>query len=228
VLDDAHLNTLPPLMLSSEPNVIENPDFDHWLGNLYQALLGRDFGPAERQYYVNAHAAGVSRDDIVQGFLNSPERRGNIVADWYARYLGRALDAGGRAYWLSVWAQSSAESVEAGILGSGEYFQRVGGTNAAWVDAMYAQVLGRTGGAAEKQFWVDRAQSSQRPLLSQQFVNSDEHRLLGIGSWYRNYLGRTAETAGAQFWLQKQKTGLKPERIQSSILTSLEFQKMVW
>ena len=65
-------------------------------------------------------------------------------------------------------------------------------------------------------------------MLSQQFVNSDEHRLLGIGSWYRNYLGRTAETAGAQFWLQKQKSGFKPERIQSSILTSLEFQKMVW
>lgn len=228
LLASVPVNTLPPLLLAADPVVIDNPDFDHWLDNLYQALLGRDFAPAERQYYVNIHAAGASRDDIVQGFINSPERRGNIIAGWYDRYLNRALDAGGRSHWLGVWAQSGAEAVEAGILSSGEFFQFVGGTNSAWVDAMYAQVLGRTAGASEKQFWLDKANLSQRQLLSQQFVSSDEHRLLGIASWYRIYLGRNPETGGAQYWLQKQKSGFKPEKIQSSILTSLEFQKMVW
>lgn len=228
LLNSVPVNTLPPLQLATDPGLVENPDFNHWLDNLYQALLGRDASDAELQYYINAHAAGASRDDIVQGFLNSPERRGNLVNDWYNRYLGRSLDAGGRAYWLNVWANSGAEAVESGILGSGEFFQRVGGANGAWVDAMYTQVLGRTAGPTEKQFWVDKANLSERQLLSQLFVNSDEHRLLGIASWYRNYLSRDPELGGSQFWLQKQKSGLKPEKIQSSILTSLEFQKMVW
>lgn len=227
-LDAANVNTAPPLQAVALPQLIENPDFEHWLDNLYQALLGRDFAPSEFNYYFNAQANGASRDAIVQGFLNSPERRAGIVDDWYDRYLGRSLDAGGRAYWLGVWAQTGAESVEAGILGSGEFLTRVGGTNQAWVDAMYMQVLGRTGSAGERQFWVDKLATTTRPILAQAFVSSDEHRLLNTAGWYRNYLGRSPETGGAQFWLGKLKSGVKPESVQSSILVSMEFQKMVW
>jgi len=227
-LNDADFILDPPAVAVAEPELVVNPSFEHWLDNLYQALLGRDFVPSELQYYAKVSAAGASREAIAQGFLNSPERRANFIDGWYNRYLGRPLDAGGRAYWLNVWAQQDGESVEAAILGSGEFFQRVGGTNQLWVEAMYSQVLGRTGSAAEVQFWVARAASTPRALIAKQFVTSDEYRLHVVASWYQNYLTRAPEAGGAQYWLNKLKTGLKAEVIQSSILVSTEFQQMPW
>ena len=71
-------------------------------------------------------AAGPSR--VVAGVLESQEALGRAVAQAFAAYLRRPLDAGG---WLSWMPQALAsadpmETVAVGVLISDEYYRTVG------------------------------------------------------------------------------------------------------
>jgi hypothetical protein len=82
-----------------------------------------------------------------------------LVDSWYRMYLGRsALNDPASAGWINLLRQGgSPASVLAGILGSPEYFNRVGGTMPAFVTAVYRDVVGRPPTPGELNFWLRRA-----------------------------------------------------------------------
>ena len=63
---------------------------------------------------------------------------------FYHALLGRAADPAGRGLFTSLLATgASHEQIRAAILASDEYFQRAGGTERGFLEALYHDVLGR-------------------------------------------------------------------------------------
>jgi hypothetical protein len=72
-------------------------------------------------------AAGTPRGAITGGFTFSHENHTNLVSGWYQRYLGRAGDPGGIAYWAGYLDRGGRdETIESGLIGSPEYLAGAG------------------------------------------------------------------------------------------------------
>src|ERR1051326_2907826 len=80
-----------------------------------------------------------------------------LVQSWYARYLHRAVEPLGYQAWVTRLRNGDAPpSVEAGILGSGEYFELHGNDPARFITGLYLDVLGRYPSHTEVGIWLDR------------------------------------------------------------------------
>ncbi|HEX7448452.1 MAG TPA: DUF4214 domain-containing protein, partial [Pirellulales bacterium] len=218
-----------------------------WVARMYSEVLGRTTQPgdAEINYWVGQLNAGMTRTQVAQFFVTSPERRSHVIADLYETYLGRAVDPAGLSYWLGVWnANQGPEQVQAGIIGSQEFFQTAGGTPQAWVTALYQNLFERNPGPSEVAYWVGVIQTQSRASVVLGFVTSDEYRLnllRGIpndpddpdgtndpnepndSGWYVQYLHRPIDQSGALYWLNQMKAGYPQEAILEGILGSDEY-----
>jgi hypothetical protein len=95
-----------------------------------------------------------------------------LVDSWYRAYLGRtALNDPTSAGWVNLLRRGSPPaSVLAGILGSAEYFHRVGGTMPAFIRAVYRDVVGRPPTPGELRFWLRRANIQSRQDIANEIL----------------------------------------------------------
>ncbi len=95
-----------------------------WVANLYSEVLGRTPSTSEVQYWVaRIGDSGAGRFSVAMGFLGSNEHLGQVVDGYYRHLLGRAVDPGGRAAWISrIYAGMRLEAVVGGIIASNEYW----------------------------------------------------------------------------------------------------------
>lgn len=197
----------------------------HWTSSLYLDVLGRNASFGEWLAWARKVTDGADRGSVASAFIGSVERRSAVIEGLYERYLGRAADAGGLNYWIGIWnATGGPEHVQAGIIGSPEYYATAGGTDAAWVTALYQNILSRAVDQAGLNFWVQYIQNHSKQSVVLGFVTSDEYRLGLIASWYQDYLRRPIEGSGAQYWLQRMRQGFPQEFIQIGILASDEYR----
>ncbi len=203
-----------------------------WLDNLYHDVLGRDPSYDEWNAWSQSVDQGIfTPAQVATLFLSSPEYRGGIINQLYQQYLGRDVDPAGLNFWLSVWqANDGPETVQAGIIGSAEYYHTAGqahpdlSADAAWVTALYQNILHREVDAAGLAFWVNYIQTHSKQSVVIGFVTSNEYRLGLIQGWFSDYLGRTLDAGGANYWLVQMQLGASQESIQVGILSSAEYQ----
>ena len=90
------------------------------------------------------------------------------VDSWYRTYLGRsALNAPGAAGWINLMRQGATPtSVICGILGSDEYYYRVGGTMPAFIQALYRNALQQPLSQSAYNFWLQRAYTHTRQQIA--------------------------------------------------------------
>jgi hypothetical protein len=203
--------------------------FDYrWVERLYLEVLLRAPAQTEVLYWVGALERGQSRQQIADFFVSSIERRSRLINELYIQYLGRGVDSAGLNFWLGIWAANRGpERVQAGIIGSLEYFNRSGatpGNPGPWVVALYRNILNRDPSPAEVAFWVASLASTSREAVVMGFVTSDEYRLSVIRGFYQTFLRRDIDAGGAAFWLQQMKNGLGQEVILAGILASEEYR----
>lgn len=203
--------------------------FDYrWVERVYKEIMLRNAGESEVLFWVGNLEKGMSRQQVAEFFVASVERRSRIINQLYNDYLGRNVDGAGLKYWLGVWAANRGpERVQAGIIGTLEYFVRSGATQAnpgPWVQALYQNILNRSASASDVAYWVGVLRSTSRETVVYGFVTSDEYRLTVIGGFYSTYLKRTLDAAGGQYWLNQMKNGVTQEQILSGILASDEYR----
>lgn len=92
----------------------------------YLRILGRTPAPAERDGWVGALDDGHGRDVVAAAIYDSEESRRIRVAALYDRFLGRAPEPGGHAYWTDVLADSEDLSLALYLAASDEYWLRSG------------------------------------------------------------------------------------------------------
>ena len=92
------------------------------MDGLFCTLLGRHADPGSA-VFVNALAgATLTRMQVVQDVLSSPEYLRDLVHGWFLSYLRRADPAAEQFYTGVLEHGASNEQVIAAILGSGAYF----------------------------------------------------------------------------------------------------------
>jgi hypothetical protein len=110
-----------------------------WIRSAYRDTLDRNASPAEVAGVFNVLANGtISMTNLVTYLLTSAEGRAAFLQQQFQRYLGRAASPGDISVFLNY---ARREDVEIVLISSPEYFIRAGGNNAAYVQAVYRDVI---------------------------------------------------------------------------------------
>jgi SpoIID/LytB domain protein len=144
----------------------------------YRRIVGRPPTADEARRGAEVVRAG-SRHDLADRLVRSDGFAGTLVDDLYRRALGREADADGRSYWVRTMADGlKYELVGTLFYGSPEFVKLSGGTDEAFVEALYHNILGRGSDAAGRRYWLDQLASGRaRPDdVANAFYRSIESR----------------------------------------------------
>ena len=141
----------------------------------------------------------ITPAEVAADLINSTEFRTNTIRSLYQSILGRPADQAGLDSWLGFFAAGgTVEQMKAQFYGSDEFFNSVGGSNTALVNAFYAGFLNRTPDATGLQVWVGQLdQGVPRSTVAERIENlSLEGAQLIVTHAYETYLAasRTLST----------------------------------
>lgn len=149
----------------------------------YLDFLGRTPSNGDLDYYGEMLDYGTKTPDwLMQYFLESTEgdSKTQCIARLYQAFYKRLPDTEGYLYWMDA-RRSGAWSVYriAEQFARAPEFKTMYGTlsNAAYVDLVYQNVLGRAPDAAGKQYWVDQLEAGvTRGRVMTGFSESPEYK----------------------------------------------------
>ena len=190
-------------------------------------VLGRALDSAGLAYWTQQLDQSTPRSTVIGSIDHSDEYFESIIEPDYQRYLGRVADATGLNYWTARMRQGlTDEHLEAGFIGSAEFFQKAGGTNQGWVDAMYQSLLGRGADTAGETYWVGQlAGGAERADVAFGFSGSLERERQRIQDDYFQYLGRTADQQGVDYWINQFANGVPNEQLITGFVASDEYYR---
>ena len=115
-----------------------------FLATVYQGELGRDLDATGVSYWGTLLSQTGDRTQVAAGILSSTEYLNKEVWTDYGTLLGRAPDASGWFTFVHALRDGATpQDVQATILGSNEFYARVGGNTLDYLDALYHDVLNR-------------------------------------------------------------------------------------
>jgi uncharacterized protein (TIGR03118 family) len=197
-----------------------------FLAAAYIEVLGRPVDPAGLVFWDQLLNSGVSRIDVVNRIDHSAEYfASSVVTPNYGQLLGRTPDPAGLAFWVNAMqAGLSDHQFEADLLASQEFYLRAGGTPASFVDALYADVLGRGADPAGKAFWLAQlAQGTPRNVVAGDMTASTEHERQEIVDDFLKFLGRLPDAQTIGLFLNLFAEGAGNEGVVTSLVASEEF-----
>ena len=168
---------------------------------------------------------GVSRAEVAEGIVDSPESRSQMVQDAYHQFLDRLPDPPGLDFWVAFRAEGgSTGQLQAGILGSPEYFDRYGGNNGAFVTALFHDILSRGAEAsALAAFTAALDGGVSRDDVALRVLSSPEAQRDEVQKLYQHYLRRPADTDGIAFHLDQLQHGQSVKQILAQFIGSPEY-----
>src|SRR6202035_5015203 len=115
-----------------------------FVAQLYVDLLNRPVDADGLSAWSGALSAGASRQLVVTDIEASMEYRTDEVENVYNTFLARTADQNGLVGFVEVLQLGGTiEQVKSMIIGSAEYYAKAGGTDDAFLRAIYHDVLGR-------------------------------------------------------------------------------------
>lgn len=195
---------------------------------LYNQVLLRNIDTAGLTYWTRFINSGGSYAQVAQGVLESDERLNRLIDGFYQQYLHRSIDSVGLAFWRdNVWKRDGGpQNVEAGIIGSAEFYASSGGTDVAWVTALYQRLLNRSPDPVGRNAWV--AALANHMLTRQQivlgFVQSRENYIQAVDGWYHDYLGREPDPQSVNGIVAVMQAGASDRTVQLLIIGSDEYR----
>ncbi|HWB10108.1 MAG TPA: DUF4214 domain-containing protein [Pirellulales bacterium] len=203
-------------------DTVGTPD-QRFVNEVYRDLLGRKADPQGLDFWVSHLQQG--RTDIVQAILASEEYHADLIQAEFERYLHRAaepkavnnlsamLDAGGDATVLDTI-----------IVSSPEYFALHGGTNDGFLDALFADALGRAIDPGSRPVFNDLlAEGLSRATIADVVFTSEEYHRDLVESWFERYLDRPADPMGLADFTSELNAGTPDEHVVAVILASDEY-----
>ena len=167
----------------------------------------------------------MPRSTLINLIDHSAEYFGTIIKPAYVQFLGRPADPSGIAYWTNQMIDGlTDENLEAGFIGSDEFYNHSGGTNKGWVDAMYQDLLGQQPILHGEAFWIGQlASGANRASVAFGFAASSERESQHIQADYRNVWAVKPERAEVDFWLGQFMLGQTNEDIITEFVSSDEY-----
>ncbi|MFO0825009.1 MAG: DUF4214 domain-containing protein [Gemmataceae bacterium] len=207
-----------------EDRVVPSAVNDAYVQQLYKDLLQRPADPAAIQIYGSLLDAGVPKAQIALNIESSAEFRSLVVERLYQTYLGRPADQLGLLTWSIRIQQDGIQEVQAEILGSAEFLQKAGGTNADFLSAVYLNALARPiDPTGARGFGNDLLHGKSRVDVARELLSTDASHKAAVDQLYLEFLGRHAEAAGADHWANLMRQGMSLQGVIAGIVSSPEF-----
>jgi hypothetical protein len=192
---------------------------------VFQELLRRAPSGAELSSFVGLLVKGVSRAQVVLDLESGPEYRGDLVTSFYRSFLGRGpspTELTGGVHALA--SGHSDEQLEAALLGSPGFFASAGSTNPSFVNALYADLLGRPPSSSEAGGWLTAlSKGTSRTTVAKALLSSPEYRGDLAGKWYQQFLLRPVTPSERSAVIAALSHGASDEQVVAGILGSPEF-----
>lgn len=160
----------------------------------YPKLLGRDADVAGVDFHLSRLISGGdrSRQTFTYSLLFSTEGSRQEVIRAYDDLLDRAADATGESYWTDHLQGHGVLDLRVLLMASDEYYDRAGGTNTAWIEALYQDVLGRASDPSGLTYWLGLADAGvARPLIVAGLYLSEEALGRRVAAYYTEALSRS-------------------------------------
>jgi hypothetical protein len=200
----------------------------------YRDVLARGADPAGLQYWASRIRIGADTVAVTFDHLaRSPEFSGigEPVVRLYRGYFARLPDPAGLRYWMAVGTQHGLRAVSAAFSRSPEFVETYGELgNAAFVDRVYRNLLGRAADPQGQAYWTDRlARGMARGDLMLAFTESPENRAVtgadaAVVVLYVGMLQRAPEPAGLAYWSDLRRAGHPTVGLVAGILASSEYR----
>jgi hypothetical protein len=193
--------------------------------SLYRDLLGRTPDRTGLVYWSDLVEGGVPRGELARALTHSDEYFAAIVKPAYRKFLGREAEPDGLAYWVGRMRDGlTGEQLAAAFLASPEYYAFNGGTERAWVQAMYRDLLDRQPDQPGEDDWVNRLrQGAQREEVAHGFAAGDERDRIAVQGYYATFLGREAAAEEVAYWVSLFRSGQTQEDVVSGFAGSDEY-----
>jgi hypothetical protein len=222
--------TSTPASTTTSTSVTTEADIDpveDYVSAVYLDLLGRDIDPVGLAGWSQALRDGVPRVAVANGITSSDEFRSGLITEAYGWILEREVDAVGSVDWLVAMRNGlTIQQLEAGILASDEYAALyTDGSLDAWLQALYAHVLGRDAADEELDGWLAAidASGASKASVALGFLNSTEALTPRVDAYYQGLLGRGIDPTGAREWVLAIQSGVRLELIVGGIIASDEY-----
>jgi hypothetical protein len=165
------------------------------------------------------------RSCVVGAILNSGEYFGLEITADYNALLGRDPDPTGMLDYLrTLQGGATPQEVRASLLGSDEFFSRVGGDSQSFLNALYGEELGRAVDPAGLADWAPlTGNAAGRTAVALAVESSPEATQLEVARIYQDTLGRAVDPAGLAFWAGQLQQGQSESAVLAGVLGSGEF-----
>lgn len=177
---------------------------------VYRDFLSREPESSGLAFWVAALGQGTSNArSMVLAIENSPEFHSHEIQSLYGGLLHRPAEPAGLQFWQTFLAGGGTYAgLQTAVLASSEYFAANGGANAAFLQALYQDTLGRPiDDAAAKAWGALLAGGNSRSAIVTSILSSTEAVTGEIKGLYADLLRRSADGAGLANFLSQRLAG---------------------
>ena len=202
-----------------------NTPNQYYVAQVYVDLLHRAVDAAGLALWSGRLDQGMSRSSFTSQIAHSDEYFANIIQADYQTFLGRSADISGLINWtVKMQDGMTDEQLEAGFVSSDEFYAHSGGTNKAWIDALYFDLLGRFAEFSGENLWLaELSDGMSRTSVAMFFASSPEREANRIQGDYQQFLQRAANPAEVSFWVTAFRNGLTNEDVVADFTASIEY-----
>jgi len=196
-----------------------------WSARQRASVLPPDAQWIDAASFSSAKSTSAVLADVANSFTHSDEYLTNLVSQDYLQLLHRTPSAAEVTSWIGQLKSGlSDEQLLAGFTSSPEYYLQAGGTDQAWLDGLYRDVLGRAPDVAGEAAWLHLlASGTSRFTVAYGIAASVEHEAIVVAADYQNYLGRGADGSEVAGWVNNLQHGMSNEQVVAAFVASDEF-----
>ncbi len=196
-----------------------------FVAHLYLDLYDRAPDPGGLTYWSGLLNNGsMTRQQVATQLLQQSEYYDDLVNYYYQRTSTELLTPR-LSYWVGQFqAGETNEFVQAGILGSSEYYQKSGNLNSTFLANLFPDLLNRnidTGANTYYQYLLNSGTS--RNQVAQQILASTEYRTDLVDTYYIGMYHRQGDSGGLNFFTGQLNDGVTDESVLAYMLAQAEY-----